>query len=193
MKMKILDADKVTDIKYVNLFRIAYQDRFQNRKDWYIASRRQVPAAVSGPVDRPDAVIVVPFHRRRNRLVLIHQFRVSLGDFQYEFPAGLVDPGETIEVTARRELREETGLHVERTLRTGPTVFASAGMTDEAVAMVYVECTGEPSARGNEGSEEIRVVFVDPKRAATLCADPRARFDVKAWLVLSSFARWGRL
>ena len=45
MSMEILSADRVTDAKHLNLFRIAYRDRFRNRKDWVLASRRQVPTA----------------------------------------------------------------------------------------------------------------------------------------------------
>lgn len=42
-------------------------------------------------------------------VVLIRQYRPGLGDVHYEIPAGVVDPGEEIEVAARRELAEETG------------------------------------------------------------------------------------
>lgn len=35
--------------------------------------------------------------------------RGMVGRFSVEFPSGLVDPGETLEEAARRELAEETG------------------------------------------------------------------------------------
>ena len=35
---------------------------------------------------------------------------MSVGDYVYNFPAGLIDEGETPEVAAKRELKEETGL-----------------------------------------------------------------------------------
>ena len=34
------------------------------------------------------------------------------GDWVFNFPAGLIDPGETPEVAAKRELMEETGLNL---------------------------------------------------------------------------------
>lgn len=42
-------------------------------------------------------------------IVLQKQYRPPLGKRVIEFPAGLVDKGETPEETAVRELREETG------------------------------------------------------------------------------------
>jgi len=42
-------------------------------------------------------------------VLLEKQFRPPAGKVVIEFPAGLVDPGETVEECAVRELREETG------------------------------------------------------------------------------------
>ncbi len=42
-------------------------------------------------------------------LVLVLQFRPATGKVMVEFPAGLLDAGETPEVAATRELAEETG------------------------------------------------------------------------------------
>lgn len=42
-------------------------------------------------------------------VLLEKQFRAPAGKIVVEFPAGLVDAGETVEEAALRELREETG------------------------------------------------------------------------------------
>ena len=66
-------------------------------------------------------------------------------------------------------------------------------MTDESVAMVFVECTGRPSNEANTDSEEIEIMLASQAEVAVLIEDPEIKFDAKAWLVLSSFAESGRL
>ena len=156
-------------------------------------SRQNAPKALSGNLDRPDAVVVVPYHAGKEKLVLISEFRVALGCFQYGFPAGLIDKGENVVEAGVRELREETGLIAMRILMEGPPVYSSSGMTDESISMIYVVCDGEPSNALNESSEDIQTLFVSPGEAATLIAKRELRFDVKTWLVLSMFAVHGKL
>jgi len=43
------------------------------------------------------------------KTLVISQFRPPLNTWSIEFPAGLIDEGETPEQAARRELAEETG------------------------------------------------------------------------------------
>ncbi|PIS11941.1 MAG: ADP-ribose pyrophosphatase [Bdellovibrio sp. CG10_big_fil_rev_8_21_14_0_10_47_8] len=60
-------------------------------------------------VKHPGAALVVPLLENGN-LLMIYQYRHSVGQTFLEFPAGKCDPGEKAEQTALRELREEVGL-----------------------------------------------------------------------------------
>lgn len=186
--MNILRTRKLTDMPHLNLYQTHYEDRHGDPKAWVFASRQDPPRLVSGAWDTPDAVVIVPYHRDRRQLVIIEEFRVTLGGYQYGFPAGLVDAGETLADACRRELFEETGLNLRQILRQSPPVLSSSGITDETVAMVFVECDGTPSDAANESSEDIRTVCVGREEAGALCRDARRRMDVKTWIVLTSYA-----
>lgn len=190
-RLNILETRKLTDLPHLNLFRAHYEDRHGDPKAWIFASRQDPPRLVSEEWDIPDAVVIVPYHLDRRQLVIIEEFRVAIGGYQYGFPAGLVDAGETIEATCRRELLEETGLGLRRILRQSPPVLSSSGITDETVAMVFVECDGTPSNQANEGSEDIRTLFIDRQQARAICARADRRMDVKTWIVLSVYVQFG--
>lgn len=191
--MKIRRHRKISETRWLNLFEVSYEDHKGMPRSWLLATRQPAPKCTSGDFDRPDAVVIVAFHPASQKLVVTREYRVPLAGFEYGFPAGLVDPGESVTAAVERELKEETGLQLTRVLRTGPPVYSSAGMTDESVAMVYVECAGTPSTMENQGTELIEVLLVSPDEADRLCGDPALKFDAKAWLVLSQFARFGRI
>jgi len=191
--MKIRRADKLTDLRWLNMFDVAYLDAAGHHRSWQMASRTPAPKCITGKFNMPDAVVIVPFHTTEKKVVITREYRVALADYEYGFPAGLIDPGETIEQTARRELQEETGLTVTRFLKISPPVYSSAGMTDESVAMAYVECDGRPITDGNTGSEVIEVQLLTRTQASQMCANPALKFDVKAWLVLTGYAEKGMI
>jgi ADP-ribose pyrophosphatase len=190
--MKLSDYMSLFKDEHLNLYRIGYTNRAGIQSAYTLASRENAgPKCMRGRLGSADAVVIVPFHRERGQLVIIREFRVALGGFQYGFPAGLIDPGESVEMAVERELLEETGLTVLRHLRQSPVVFTSSGITDESVVMAYVACSGDPSDSGNSTSELIETHFVDPATADGLCRDHRILMDVKTWLVLSGFAANG--
>lgn len=60
-------------------------------------------------LDAPDWVIVIPETDNRKSFLMVEQWRHGAGCLSIEFPGGVVDPGETPEEAAKRELREESG------------------------------------------------------------------------------------
>ena len=80
-------------------------------------------------VEHPDAVVVLAI-RDDGLIAFVRQWRHPTGRPLLELPAGRIDPGETPEQTARRELREEVGLDPGR-LELARGFFVAPGSLDE--------------------------------------------------------------
>ena len=192
-KVSIIAGELLMDAKWLRLFRVDYRLEYHGERSWALATREERPRCITGRFEAPDAVIIVAYHVPTSKIVVTREYRVALADYEYGFPAGLLEAGEAVENAARRELREETGLEMTRVLKTSPCLYSSAGITDESMTLVYVECDGEPSVGGNEASEIIEVLFVSPQEADRLCRNSSLKFDAKAWLVLTRFAATGKI
>jgi ADP-ribose diphosphatase len=87
-------------------------------------------------VRHPGASAVVPFLDDPSdsdpRILLLRQFRHATDGYIWEIPAGRLDPGETPEACAGRELMEETGMRARRMERL-TTFFTTPGFTDERI------------------------------------------------------------
>lgn len=186
--MEVNDIKKLTDYKWLNLFEIDFTDNNGNDNSWLMASRRENP--VPAVVETPDAVVIIAWHTTERKLVVLREFRIVLNGWQYAFPAGLVDEGETVESTARRELMEETGLELTGIMKISPPLYSSAGLTDETISLVFAYCNGTPvKLRGK--SEEAETLLVSRDESMVLLQDNNAVFDVRAWMGLSAFANAG--
>jgi len=186
--MKITGSKKLTHTRWINLFDISYTDMTGQDRNWQVVSRKNRPKCISGGFDIPDAVLMIPFHTVLQKLVVLREYRVSLAGFQYEFPAGLVDSGESIQEASRRELMEETGLNLTRITGTSPPLYNTAGLADESVVLVHCECDGIVSTADNQGSEFIEVHLLTPEDARRILSDDHAMYDVKLWMALKHYA-----
>ena len=189
--MKILDSKVLTRLKFMGLFTVSYLDRKGQEKTWQLVSRNRQPRCISGDLSRPDATIIVPYHRKEDKLVIIREFRVPIGTYQYGFPAGLLDPGEDLSISAKRELFEETGLNLVKVYRHSPAIFSSAGITDESIAMMYVEVEGVPDTAHLQDSEDIEIFLLNREEVAALLRRDDIAFGARAWLVMDAYVHAG--
>lgn len=66
------------------------------------------------------------------RVLLVRQYRYAVDAYVWELPAGRLDPGETLEAGARRELVEEAGLEAGR-VEPVLSFFTTPGFCDEVI------------------------------------------------------------
>jgi ADP-ribose pyrophosphatase len=170
--IKILGKKVAKATKWLTLWTTEFQKKDGTKSEWDWVQRKK----------EQKAVIIVPIFSG-NRVGLQKEFRVPLEGYEYGFPAGLIDDGETIEQTAIRELKEETGCTVKRVIKKSPFVVNSAGLSDEKVSVVFVEAEvgGESST---ESSEDIEFKVYDITDIGSMLEDPSKTFGAKAWVIL---------
>ena len=164
---QIHDIEKLTDSKFVNLYYINATSVHNTPVSYFVASRAKSieQMKIKTRENTPDGVIIYSLYgEKRDKVVLVRQYRYTIGDYIYEFPAGLVEPDEEFHEGAVREMHEETGLKF-TPLKVNPAFekpyFTTIGMTDESCATVYGYAEGEISKDAQEDSEEIEVVLAD--------------------------------
>ena len=163
---RIHGVRRLTDNRFLNLYELDASCRDGKHLQYYVASRAKETEHLK-VLDRnrnADGVILYGVYgEQKDRIVLIRQYRYPLGDYVYEFPAGLVEPGECPKEAGIREFYEETGLRftpVEGGAMERP-FFTTVGMTDESCAMCFGYCEGTPTNVHQEEAEDIEVVLAD--------------------------------
>jgi len=82
-------------------------------------------------VRHPGAIAVVPV-LPDGRIVMVRQYRYPVEEVLLEIPAGKLDPGESPEACAYRELQEETGYQAGRLEPLG-YIYTAPGFTNERI------------------------------------------------------------
>jgi len=225
------------DAKYVKLYDLQYAEG----KHYFDATRRSVDDLVAVKTDEefktmlPDAVTCavilvgdeeedeVGAKKGVAKLLLSREYRYPAGRFLLSPPAGLIDPedkegyenglpaDEALISTAKREIKEETGITVsadDKVFVIDQFLFSTPGMTDESNGLVCAvinvkEAVAASNGKGksiediltSEGAVGTEVfdgfVLVDEKEAREILKAGRDSYDnffsVYTWCVLMYF------
>lgn len=88
-------------------------------------------------VKHPGAVAIIPI-TANGKIVFVKQYRKPLERALIEIPAGKIEPSEAPEVTAVRELEEETGYTTNELLYV-TSFYTSPGFADEIIHIYLTE------------------------------------------------------
>lgn len=167
--MSFLDKDPDADLPE----EVMWQGRFitaKKRGRWeYVGRARGIRAAAIIALDEdPDGT---------RHVILVSQYRVPLGRYSLEIPAGLVgdDEGKTGEAAidaAVRELEEETGYAAE-TMEVLGEFYSSPGMVSECFTLLRATGLTKVSKGGGTASENITVHRVPLSGLAEFVAEWR--------------------
>jgi ADP-ribose pyrophosphatase len=127
-----------------------------------------------GRVGGVEAAVIIAIDQ--GHVILVEQYRVPLGRACLELPAGLIgdeDAGETAEMSAARELEEETGYRPSTCTSLG-TFYASPGMVSECFTLIRAEGLTRVGEGGGTADENIIVHRVPMATIADFIAERRA-------------------
>ncbi|KAE8151787.1 NUDIX hydrolase domain-like protein [Aspergillus avenaceus] len=123
------------EAKWKRLVKTTYLDPIGVQRTWESAEMQTRPA--DSTID--GVSIVATINKPTGPEILLQkQYRPALDKIVVEIPGGLIDPGETAEQCAVRELREETG-YVGVVRRVSGVLFNSPGFCNNNYMLVYVD------------------------------------------------------
>jgi len=126
------------------------------------------------------AVALVPMVDR-DHVCLIRNRRYAIDRTLLEVPAGTVDPGESPDQTAERELLEETGYHAGQIQRVRDW-YVSPGVMNERMYLYLCEDL-RPGPVDHQLDEELQSVIVPWAEAMSMAEDGRIE-DAKTLIAL---------
>lgn len=159
---KVGTIKKEAGSKFLSFYEMEAVHRDGSVSPYYMASRNGDESSLTAVTHTVHPNGVTIYSLLGERVVLVRQYRYPIGGYVYEFPAGLVEPGENVPEAAVREMYEETGLTLTPIPNEfGRPYFSSAGMTDESCCLVFGRCEGRPTNVHQENTEDIQVVLAD--------------------------------
>ena len=142
--MEFQVIEKVHEGRFIDRYNLTYITKDNKTKVYEIISRNKDltgPEEIRNP--HTDGVVIVVTDQNDEKILLNREFRMAVNDFVYNFPAGLIDPGETPEIAAARELREETGLTLLSIEDKLYDSYSAIGFSNETNAVVIGKASGE--------------------------------------------------
>ena len=117
-------------------------------------------------VTHPGSVVVLPVFPNGD-ILLIRQYRHSIGKFLWELVAGRIDRGETPLAAARRELLEETGYTAQK-FRRMLFAYPTPGFVSERM-IIYV-------------AEDLRAGKSKPEQDERITLRQFSRKEIERWM-----------
>jgi ADP-ribose pyrophosphatase len=142
--MKFKGIEKKEEGKFITRYDIEYETVDNKDKVYEIISRNhslETLEELNGT--KPDSVVIIATDEKGERILVNKEYRMAVGNWVYNFPAGLIDAGEDPYESAKRELWEETGLELyEIDDFIGPS-YSAVGFSNEINVCVVGKARGE--------------------------------------------------
>ena len=142
--MKYQGIRKIHEGRFITRYDVEYLTAQGHTKTYEIISRnRNLQTLEDLQNKKPDSVVMILTDEAGERILVSREYRMAMAQWLYNFPAGLIDPGETPEESARRELWEETGLTLTRIDDVLDNSYSAVGFSNERNVCVFGVAAGE--------------------------------------------------
>ena len=142
--MKYQGIRKVHEGNFITRYDVDYVTAEGHPKTYEIISRNKDIQSLEQLQNRQaNAVVMILTDESGDRILVSREYRMAMAQWIYNFPAGLIDPGETPEESARRELWEETGLRLLRVDDVLDNSYSAVGFANERNVCVFGVAAGE--------------------------------------------------
>ncbi|MDO5403011.1 MAG: NUDIX hydrolase [Eubacteriales bacterium] len=141
--MRFNGISKVHQGKFISRYDISYTTEDGQDKNYEIISRdKNLKTLKQLNNSGTDGVVIIVTDKTGDRILLNREFRMAVGAFIYNFPAGLIDAGESAAVAAKRELKEETGLDLTAVEDQLFDSYSAIGFSNETNAVIIGKADG---------------------------------------------------
>ncbi len=174
--MQFIGIEKKEEGKFITRYDVTYETMDHKKKVYEMISRdHNLDSYEKLHGDRPDAVVVIAIDEKEEKILLNKEFRLAVGDWVYNFPAGLIDPGEDAGQAAARELWEETGLELYEVTDLIGESYSAVGFSNEINVCIVGKARGtfrestssvEEISPGWYTAEEVRMLLKTKRFAA---------------------------
>lgn len=172
--------------KFITRYDLQYKTYDGMEKIYEMISRDKDIKSFGELHNRPaDAVVLIMHSVDGERILINKEFRLAPGEWVYNFPAGLIDPGEDFKTAAERELREETGLRLVSIDDVIGESYSAVGFSNEKNVCVVGTCEGEITG-SNSSLEEIEAGWYTREEVRELLKDQKFAARTQAYCYLWS-------
>ncbi|MCR4846461.1 MAG: NUDIX hydrolase [Eubacterium sp.] len=185
--MKYEGIKKGDEGKFITRYDVSYRTEDGQSKIYEIISRNSdIKTYEELHGDKPDAVVIIMTDETGERILLNREFRMAAGMWVINFPAGLIDAGETPEEAAARELREETGLEIVSIDDTMGLSYSAVGFSNEMNVCVIGKCRGEITL-SDSAFEEIQAAWYTKEQVRELLKKERFAARTQAYVYMWAY------
>ena len=173
--MKYQGIRKIHEGRFITRYDVDYITSEGNPKTYEMISRNRNIGTLEELQNRKaDSVILILTDVSGEHILVSREYRMAMAQWIYNFPAGLIDPGETAEESAKRELWEETGLRLIRIDDVLDHSYSAIGFSNERNVCVFGVAEGEFQKSTSDAEEIVPGWYTKEEIKALLRTEPFA-------------------